>query len=64
MLISIFIGVFVFVTVYVGGSRAMAILEAHKKREAMKRRLRALSSAKVETGYTGPRFNVHGNEVE
>lgn len=60
---SIAIGVFVFVVVYVGGSRAMRTLEQHRATKDALRRLSVTNRAKGEGNYTGPRFNVHGREL-
>lgn len=59
---SIGIGVFVFVVVYVGGTRAMRTLERHRATKEALRRMSVTNRAK--DGYTGGYFNVHGNEIK
>lgn len=61
--LSIGIGVFVFVVVYVGGTRIMRQLEARKATKEALRRLNITDRAK-RRDYTGPRFNVHGREMD
>ena len=63
MVEAIAIGVFVFVVVYVGGSRIMAHVE---QRRIIKARLARIVAAPEAKGseYTGPRFNVHGREID
>lgn len=59
---AIAIGVFVFVVIYVGGSRMLRELEARRQTREALRRLSVTDRAK-RTDYTGPRFNVHGREI-
>lgn len=62
MELAIGIGVFTFVTLVVAGWRALDTLEAHKRSEADSAAQRRLM--RVRPGYTGPRYNAHGNELE
>lgn len=61
--LSIGIGVFVFVVVYVGGTRAMKTLERHRATKEALRRLNMVNRAKAEGNYNGPRFSVRGREI-
>lgn len=61
--LSIGIGVFVFVVVYVGGTRIMRTLDRHRAAKEALRRLNTVNRAKGEGNYTGPRFSVRGREI-
>ena len=59
--VSVF--VFVFVTLIVAGSRALAIIEAHKAKAEADRRLRAIRKT-GRTEYTGALYSRFGNVIE
>lgn len=63
MVEAIAIGVFVFVAVYVGGSRIMRRLDEHKAAKEGLRRLSVTNRAK-RGEYTGGYFNIHGNRID
>ncbi len=63
MVEAIAIGVFVFVSVYVGGSRIMRELDHRKAVREQLRRISVTDRAK-RTDYTGPRFSVRGREID
>jgi NhaP-type Na+/H+ or K+/H+ antiporter len=54
---------FVFVTLVVGGLRAMRIIEQHKAKVEADRIARMKERA-TRTNYTGGYFNVHGNQID
>lgn len=60
----IFAGVFafVFVSLVIGGLRAMRIIEQHKAKQDAERIARIKGRA-TRKDYTGPRYNIHGTEI-
>lgn len=63
MVEAIAIGVFVFVSVYVGGVRIMRTLD-HRKAVRERLRLISVTDRAKRRDYTGLRFNVHGREID
>lgn len=53
---------FVFVTLVVGGLRALDILAKHKAKIEAERIARIKGRAS-RRDYTGPRYNIHGTEI-
>lgn len=53
---------FVFVTLVVGGLRAIRIIERHQAKVEADRIARIKGRA-TRKDYTGPRYNVHGTEI-
>ena len=63
MIAPIAIGVFVFVALAVAGWRALDTLDATKARKEADRRA-AIRTRALRRDYSGPRYTVHGREIE